>query len=177
MDARMFVVLTFGVSWSLYAAAAMVPLTAAGSLSGLAVALLYGGTFGPAAVGMLLASRSPTGVAGLLNGVRKIHVPLWYYAFAIGYMLSIKTIAALTHRVLTGESLHAGFAWYLFPVAVAISAPVQIGEELGWRGYLLPRVASQIGYRRAGLFIGAIWAAWHLPLFFIRGVDLYGQSF
>jgi membrane protease YdiL (CAAX protease family) len=39
------------------------------------------------------------------------------------------------------------------------------GEELGWRGYLLPSLLP-IGRRKALLLHGAIWGAWHWPLLF-----------
>jgi membrane protease YdiL (CAAX protease family) len=41
-----------------------------------------------------------------------------------------------------------------------------IGEELGWRGYLLPRLAD-LGRVRAGFITGVLWAAWHAPLIYI----------
>jgi uncharacterized protein len=41
-----------------------------------------------------------------------------------------------------------------------------LGEELGWRGYLLPHLQS-IGLRRALVLVGLIWAAWHMPLIFL----------
>jgi hypothetical protein len=37
------------------------------------------------------------------------------------------------------------------------------GEELGWRGYLLPKVIP-LGKLRAYLLLGIIWALWHMPL-------------
>jgi uncharacterized protein len=39
------------------------------------------------------------------------------------------------------------------------------GEELGWRGYLLPSLLS-LGTRKALLLHGVIWGAWHWPLLF-----------
>jgi membrane protease YdiL (CAAX protease family) len=39
------------------------------------------------------------------------------------------------------------------------------GEELGWRGYLLPSLLP-IGRRKALLLHGAIWGAWHWPILF-----------
>ncbi|WP_027483523.1 CPBP family intramembrane glutamic endopeptidase [Deinococcus pimensis] len=36
-------------------------------------------------------------------------------------------------------------------------------EEVGWRGYLLPRLA-RFGSVTAGLTLGLVWAAWHLPV-------------
>ncbi|MFN4203983.1 MAG: lysostaphin resistance A-like protein [Tabrizicola sp.] len=42
-----------------------------------------------------------------------------------------------------------------------------LGEELGWRGFLLPRAQAVWGVRAGTLATGAIWALWHLPMFFV----------
>ena len=62
-------------------------------------------------------------------------------------------------------------------VAIAFSTPVQAGEEIGWRGYALPRLTNQLGLARGSIVLGVIWACWHLPFFFIPGSDNFGQSF
>jgi membrane protease YdiL (CAAX protease family) len=36
-------------------------------------------------------------------------------------------------------------------------------EELGWRGFALPRMARSFGWLGASLVLGVIWAAWHVP--------------
>lgn len=38
-----------------------------------------------------------------------------------------------------------------------------LGEEIGWRGFLLPRIESRIGYTGASMVVGLIWAVWHYP--------------
>lgn len=38
------------------------------------------------------------------------------------------------------------------------------GEEFGWRGYMLPRLAQHMNTRRAVLLHSLIWWSWHLPL-------------
>ncbi len=43
------------------------------------------------------------------------------------------------------------------------------GEELGWRGFLVPTLARTMSFRRTALVSGSIWAAWHVPL--IVGAD------
>lgn len=40
-----------------------------------------------------------------------------------------------------------------------------LGEELGWRGFMLPRMEQNYGALKSSLFIGVMWALWHLPLF------------
>ncbi len=47
-------------------------------------------------------------------------------------------------------------------IAPLLNAPFAFGEELGWRGYLLPRLLP-LGQIRALLISGAIWGVWHAP--------------
>ncbi len=48
-----------------------------------------------------------------------------------------------------------------------------LGEEIGWRGYLVPELAKSVGFRNASLLSGVLWAAWHLPGIFSGG---YGST-
>ena len=43
------------------------------------------------------------------------------------------------------------------------------GEEMGWRGYVLPRLQAKYNALVASLIVGVIWAVWHLPKFFGTG--------
>jgi membrane protease YdiL (CAAX protease family) len=51
------------------------------------------------------------------------------------------------------------------------------GEEIGWRGFALPHLADRVGWLRASLIIGVLWAVWHLPLFHMAGMPQYGTPF
>lgn len=42
-------------------------------------------------------------------------------------------------------------------------------EELGWRGYLQPKLEKAVHYIPSILLVGTIWSLWHLPLWLIKG--------
>ena len=42
-------------------------------------------------------------------------------------------------------------------------------EEFGWRGFLQSRLQRSIPAWVAAAAVGALWAGWHLPLFFVQG--------
>src|SRR5690348_13175473 len=54
--------------------------------------------------------------------------------------------------------------WYFLLVGSAEGLVSATGEELGWRGFLVPTMARTMSFTRVGLISGAIWALWHVPL-------------
>lgn len=44
-------------------------------------------------------------------------------------------------------------------------------EEVGWRGYFLPRVMERFGPWRGLLLHGAVWGLWYAPLLFLAGYE------
>jgi membrane protease YdiL (CAAX protease family) len=51
-------------------------------------------------------------------------------------------------------------------VAPFINSIFGLGEEIGWRGFLLPRLLP-LGKGRAYLLLGVIWGLWHAPLILV----------
>lgn len=53
----------------------------------------------------------------------------------------------------------------LTPLAPLVNAFLgALGEELGWRGFLLPRLAGRLGWLGAAVAVGVIWAVWQTPV-------------
>jgi membrane protease YdiL (CAAX protease family) len=167
---------SFAAAWALWIPVA-VGIHAANALGWVLVTI---GALTPAMVALALTAHDQggAGVRALVAPVTQGRVAARWYLFALGYTVAVKLGVALLHRVLTGGWPRFGdLSWLLIPFAIAISTPVQSGEEIGWRGYALPRLAARIGLARASLVLGVIWAAWHLPLFFVRWNDTWRQSF
>jgi len=62
------------------------------------------------------------------------------------------------------------------PFMIITQMLVVLGEEPGWRGFALPRLADRYGPYWGTLILGLAWAAWHLPLFLLPGTAQYGTS-
>ena len=170
-----FFLLTFAVAWACF-----IPLASGvvsiGTPLGRGLALF--GTFAPSmvALGLTTVEAGPAGARALLARIVPHRVAAGWYLFALTYMVAIKLAVAVLHRAATGSWPRFGQEpLYLMVLVTAISTPVQAGEEIGWRGFALPRLAARLGFAGAGVLLGLIWALWHLPLFFAPGVDKYGQ--
>ena len=61
----------------------------------------------------------------------------------------------------------------LAPLANMIPA---VGEEAGWRGYMMPRLKERLGLLNGRLLGGVIWGVWHWPLMLLVGYE-YGTDY
>jgi membrane protease YdiL (CAAX protease family) len=168
----MFVLLTFAASWATW----IIASTVAPAYAQLA---FLPGTIMPAIVALWLTKReSEQAFRELVGRLFKWQVSVWYYLFAVLFIVGVKLTAAALYRLDTGSWPAFGATPLIVMVmAIFVSTPVQAGEEIGWRGFMLERLADRFGFARASLMVGVIWAAWHLPMFLIPGGDMVGQSF
>lgn len=175
-----FFLLTFLVTWSAwFAAASLAAPGNTGFFGGRGPVFLLG-VFAPALVALALTAQAVgrTGVMRLLARIGRWRVDWRWYAVAIGYFPVVKLAAALIHRIVADEWPPFGdTSVALIILGIAVSAWGQAGEEVGWRGYALPRLAQQFGVGGGSLALGAAWALWHIPLFVLPDSGSTGQSF
>lgn len=174
-----FFLLTFSATWILWVASFAISRANA-TLGILAGAMFLLGVFAPALVAIAITDRAEGRKAThkLLGRVFKWDVGWRWYLFALAFMPVIKLLVAVVYRITIGAWPQFGETpWYLMAGAIAISTWAQAGEEIGWRGYALPRLSEYFGLASASIVLGIIWAIWHLPLFFFSGSDMRGQSF
>jgi len=177
-----FFALTYALTWACFLAAIAISHGTASAVPALTAGrglLLLLGTFAPSlvALGVTARDNGTPATQALLRRAFEWRVDARWYLFAVSYMAAVKLAVALAHRAITGSwPLFGNEAWYVIVIAIVLSTPVQAGEEIGWRGYALPRLAARFGFARGSVLLGLIWACWHLPLFFLPGADTYGQS-
>ncbi|MFT8363173.1 MAG: type II CAAX endopeptidase family protein [Sporolactobacillus sp.] len=51
-----------------------------------------------------------------------------------------------------------------------------VGEELGWRGFVLPKLQKKFNPFISSIILGVIWAGWHIPFFYFH-ISGYNVSF
>jgi membrane protease YdiL (CAAX protease family) len=62
------------------------------------------------------------------------------------------------------------------PGALATFLLGPLGEEFGWRGYLLPRLVRKTALAPALLAVGVIWGIWHWPLLYQSVIAAPGRE-
>ena len=94
-----------------------------------------------------------------------VYVVVWIAvrgSFALGAFES----AAAQSFGISGSPHFAAFGLMipmLATLGVIGSVANALGEEIGWRGFLLPRLVGQFGFTLGCVVSGVIWAAWHYP--------------
>jgi membrane protease YdiL (CAAX protease family) len=55
-------------------------------------------------------------------------------------------------------------AFRFVTLGLALNLAFALGEELGWRGFLVPKLAERLSFAGTAAVSGIIWASWHMPL-------------
>ncbi len=132
------------------------------------------GMFGPAFAAFAVAAIGG-GEAGIRDlGRRVLRLPLrspWFWILAPSPLLvALATVGVRSALELPSPSL-ALFASYpglppmpLVTIFDLVLLGVGFGQEVGWRGFALPRVQRRAGPLAGALLVGGAWGAWLLPL-------------
>lgn len=181
----MYFALALGLSWIF-----TIPLALAGvNLQSSPVTMISYALagLGPAAAAILLTYMTQ-GDEGRKAYWRRIldvrRIPLGWYAVIFLTVPALTLLAAGVDRLLGGPGMRLEAAarfldqpLSLLPFTLFILLFGPLPEEMGWRGYALERLQARWSALNASLILGAVWAIWHLPLFFIPGTYQHGLGF
>jgi len=167
-----FVLFAFGISYLvgvplLMGVTGMIPPGA-----GLARGYLprIGVTYGPAVAALLLArlAGTPGAARDLLRRALPTRRDLPWSIGIVVAGIGLASLALAVAGVGWAEQLgivraHGGLLAAHLALQLVV---VALGEELGWRGWLLPALAARTTRLRATVAVAAIWGVWHAPLLF-----------
>jgi len=100
-----------------------------------------------------------------LGQLRNVRVSPRWYLVGIGVMLLGTEFEGIVAVLLGGDVVFPAYppTTYIIPFAVTLFLAGAL-EELGWRGFLQPRLQRRFSATRVSIGIGLIWAVWHIPM-------------
>jgi membrane protease YdiL (CAAX protease family) len=131
--------------------------------------VFFAGVYGPS-ISALVTTVLFDGPKAVLELIKKIfiwNVPFMYYIYILALPLVFVLIGIGIYRQFLGEiGAFDQTAYLSIPITLwsgLYAGP--LGEELGWRGFLLPEFQKRFSNLESAVIIGFIWFAWHIPLF------------
>jgi membrane protease YdiL (CAAX protease family) len=168
-----FVVIAYSISWAIW-------LIGIVSIDGLTriederfAGFLLAGSFGPTAAALVVAgcAGGRAAVVSLLKRFILIRVNWRVYLAALFLLPAIGLVFYLVLGISAKIALwKIGITMIaLVPVNAFMSGIVfgvgPLGEEMGWRGFLLDRLLGRTSSVATAIIVGLVWTFWHLPAF------------
>jgi membrane protease YdiL (CAAX protease family) len=163
-----FFLVSFGVPWATWIALRARHVSFA---QGPPLVYMLGAAF--CSVGGVVATYVESGLSGVKDLARRcvlyrVSISWWLYALFLA--LGMHVAATVIYGAVNGrigpvkplELFHQGWLVYLFAFGL-FQGP--LAEELGWRGFLLPRLLRKYSPFVASVILGLVWAAWHINMF------------
>ncbi|MCW1954144.1 MAG: CPBP family glutamic-type intramembrane protease [Flavobacteriia bacterium] len=139
------------------------------------------GIYGPTISG-IITTLFYDGLKGLFELIKKVFiwkVPLINYIYIILLPLIFVIIGIALYSQFIGEIGDFDKMAFLSIPTILLAGLYAgpLGEELGWRGFLLPELQKKYTNLKSAIIIGFIWFIWHIPLWWAPfGTLVSGES-
>jgi membrane protease YdiL (CAAX protease family) len=165
----LFFVLTFAITWGLAALVLLFPAPIEALFGDFSTAnpVFILAVAGPtvSATALTLAREGWSGLGALYGRLARWRFGIQWYALALVGV----PLAGLIVRRVAGPVPQPDLSTpaLLFSTLLNLLITGPLGEELGWRGFALPRLLKRLRPLPASLILGGVWGVWHLPSFFV----------
>jgi membrane protease YdiL (CAAX protease family) len=134
-----------------------------------------------AATAASIAGIIITGIADGREGLKQLfgrlliwRVGIGYWLFAVLFLPVAVLVGLLLNPLFGGEAV--GFSnmqplYQIVPMFILFIITAGLGEELGWTGFLTPRLQDRYSALVSSIIRGVLWGFWHIPLFIYSGLD------
>ena len=198
----LYFLFAFGLAWLLQVYASLLLIRDGNATA--YQALLAVSMFCPLAATLLVKKvflHQPTGIGWKVQGKRRYWLAAWFGPAVFTVLAAVLYFAVFPSRLdLSGSWLVTAYggemdaatlrsqlgvssASYILEtglvaitLAPAINMFFALGEEAGWRGYMMPRLKERFGLLNGRLLGGVIWGVWHWPLMLLVGYE-YGTNY
>jgi len=139
--------------------------------------------------GLVLLAATAASISGIIitaiadgrAGLKLLFGRLLIWRVGIGYW--IFAVLFLVPAILLGSALNPLFGgdaidfsnmqplYQIVPMFILFIITAGLGEELGWTGFLTPRLQSRYNALVSSIIRGVLWGFWHIPLFIFSGLD------
>ena len=198
----LYFLFAFGLAWLLQVYASLLLIRDGNATA--YQALLAVSMFCPLAATLLVKKvflHQPTGIGWKVQGKRRYWLAAWFGPAVFTVLAAVLYFAVFPSRLdLSGSWLVTAYggemdaatlrsqlgvssASYILEtglvaitLAPAINMFFALGEEAGWRGYMMPRLKERFGLLNGRLLGGVVWGVWHWPLMLLVGYE-YGTNY
>ena len=145
--------------------------------------------------------HQPTGIGWKVRGKRRYWLAAWFGPAVFTVLAALLYFAVFSSRLdLSGSWLVTAYGGemdaetlrsqlgvsslsYMLQTglfAITLAPPINmlfaVGEEAGWRGYMMPQLKECFGLLNGRLLGGVIWGVWHWPIMLLTGYE-YGTNY
>lgn len=135
------------------------------------------GMWGPAIAAVLVTAltRGRAGLRALFGSLFRWRVPARWYLVILFGLPAITVLSVLLYTLITHQPLIFQPGQWTQTLGWLIQALI-LGfwacEEIGWRGFALPRLLSRWNALLASVILGIVWALWHLPYYLLMDMPV-----
>jgi hypothetical protein len=126
--------------------------------------------YGPSLAGvvMIFSESGKKGMINLFKNLTRLNIHYKWILFAIFFELSLfhlvllySTVSGYGNIIVQTDSFPESYVNF-FLNAIILSILTGLGEEIGWRGYLLPKLQLKYKILAAALVLSVLNSLWHL---------------